>query len=109
MALKRKYRLTARIKKTFSRSFHSPLFTLRIGENGLLYNRYGVVVSKKIDKRAVVRNSIKRRAHSCMQEIDNNLKKGYDMLFILKKNQLHKSTNLCTEIQEVCQREKLLL
>ena len=108
MTLKRKYRLTARIKKTFSRSFHSPLFALRIGENGLLYNRYGVVVSKKIDKRAVIRNSIKRMVRLCIQEIDNNLKKGYDMLFIVKKNILTQQADVCQNAKEMMQKEKLL-
>ncbi len=106
---KRKNRLTAAVKKTFSRSLYSPLFILRIGENGLAYNRYAVIVSKKIDKRAVVRNSIKRIIHACVQEIDRSLKKGYDMLFIVRKNFFAEKSAVCQSTKELLYKEKLLL
>lgn len=105
--LKRKYRLTAKSKKTFSRSLHSYLFTLRIGKNGLTHNRYGVVVSKKIDKRAVARNNMKRKIRGCIEEMEGSLKKGLDMLFIVKKNFLKENSNPCIVVKETLQKEKL--
>lgn len=103
------YRLSAKIKKTFSRSLQSPLFTLRLGENGLEHNRYGVIVSKKIDKRAVVRNGIKRKIRGCIAEMEDSLKKGYDMLFVVKKNFLKENGNPCSAVKEILQKEKLAL
>lgn len=82
---KRKFRLPKGIKFNNSRLISTPLFTLKTKENGILLNRFATVVSKKIDKRAVVRNRIKRVINSCIEELYNDLKQGYDMLFIAKR------------------------
>lgn len=37
-----------------------PFFSVKIGANSLSYSRFGVVVGKKVDKRATERNKIKR-------------------------------------------------
>ena len=62
------------------------LFTLRFTKNTLYYPRFAFVVSKRIDKRAVVRNRLKRLlreiAHTYMLE----KKVSVDLLFIVKKN-----------------------
>lgn len=57
-----------------------------ISGNDLSYNRFGFVISKKIDKRAVVRNRAKRLVRSCVEELFEKLSTGYDMLFIILKN-----------------------
>jgi len=52
--------------------------------------RFGVVVSKKISKRAVDRNKVKRLI---MESLKNNLNKiegGLEILFLVKKNILGK-------------------
>lgn len=84
--LQRKYRLHSRTKLTNVRSIAAPFFLLKVAPNGLSYNRYGFVVSKRIDKRAVVRNKIKRKVRRCIEEKLNNIQGGHDMLFIIKKN-----------------------
>lgn len=89
--LKRKFRLNAKLRLKNSVSCASPFFTLRIAENGLLYNRYGFIVSKKIDKRAVIRNKIKRQLGSIIENIQEEIKKGNDVLFIIKKNFLNET------------------
>lgn len=82
--LKRKYRLTGRTRWS-GKSIKTPFFILKVAQNGLLYNRFSFTVSKKVDKRAVVRNKAKRRLRSCIEEIFTDLKKGYDMVFLIKK------------------------
>ena len=45
----------------YGRSFHTPYLTLKTVQNQQDLNRFGIVVSNKVDKRAVVRNKMKRR------------------------------------------------
>ena len=44
------------------------------------------MVSKRIDKRAVVRNRIKRTVRGFVEKHLDSIKKGYDVLVIIKKN-----------------------
>lgn len=81
---KRKYRLPWGVRFNNSYTFSAPQFIVKIKENKLLLSRFGIVVSKKIDKRAVARNRIKRLIYSSLQELYNNIKPGYDMLFIAR-------------------------
>jgi|SRR3989344_4035799 len=82
--LQRKYRLHAKDTIATTQVLSSPLFLLRIGKNQYEYNRIGVVVSKKVDTRAVIRNKVKRLILLCLERLQET-KKGYDMLFILRK------------------------
>ena len=76
---------------------NSPSFTVRYGKNneGL---RVAVVVSKKIDKRATVRNKIKRRI---LDSIRKNIKaeEPFDLIFYVKKNILN-SKDLEKEVNQ---------
>lgn len=84
--LKRKYRLPARVKLTHSSSYKSQTFRVMITKNKLTFSRFGFVISKKIDKRSVVRNRTKRTIRSAIEEMRQIIIVGYDMLFILQKN-----------------------
>jgi ribonuclease P protein component len=84
--LKRKYRLPVRAKVTRPSSHKSLTFLLKIYKNNLSFSRFGFVISKKIDKRAVVRNRTKRVMRSCIEEMLPKIENGYDMLFILQKS-----------------------
>lgn len=82
---------------------------LKIGENKLLFNRFGIIVSKKIDKRAVVRNRIKRRTNSCIQDLYDIIKPGHDMLFIIRKGALGQTKkDLELAIKKMLEKEDLL-
>lgn len=82
---KRAYRLGRATKNAYTQSFTHPLFSLRVRKNNIPHNRFGFIVSKRIDKRAVVRNRIKRIFRSCIEDICDKMPVGYDMLFVLKK------------------------
>lgn len=84
--LKKKYRLQADIRPKFQSSFNTPFFILRVAPNSLPYNRYGFVVSKQVDKRATVRNRVKRVLRSCIEELLGQIKQGFDMIFIIRKS-----------------------
>lgn len=78
-----KFRLPAK-KLSNSLVFHSSLFTVFLQKNTQGYNRYGFVVSKKVDKRAVVRNKTKRETRSFVEVLSPRLLLGNDILFVLK-------------------------
>lgn len=65
--------------------FSAPLFILKVKENNLGLNRFGIVVSKKIDKRSVVRNRIKRLLREILVNLNSKITPGHDMLFIVRK------------------------
>ncbi len=70
----------------------TPLFTLRYSKNTLFRTQCAIVVGKKVDKRAVVRNKLKRRAAHALQEILKKYTVGsYNLVFFLKK-QVHEVT-----------------
>ncbi|HXS14739.1 MAG TPA: ribonuclease P protein component [Candidatus Saccharimonadales bacterium] len=98
--LPKKFRLPSQIKFIHPRSVFTPLFTVKIVQNNLDYSRFGVIVSKKIDKRAVVRNSIKRKIRSCITK-DNWEKKGQDVLFIVKPDAKKEEPSLRNKAEEV--------
>jgi len=83
--LKRKFRIPK--GESFAKAYdvHFPLFFLKIKTQPLSYSRCGVVISKKIDKRATVRNRMRRVMSSIFEHHRLYENKGYDMLFILKK------------------------
>ena len=87
---KRENRLVPGIRFNNSYSFSCPQFIFKSKKNGLTLNRFGVVVSKKIDKRAVVRNRIKRIFRNALLNLNENMKLGHDILFIIRLGALNK-------------------
>ncbi|HJZ18618.1 MAG: Ribonuclease P protein component [Candidatus Levybacteria bacterium GW2011_GWA2_36_13] len=70
-------------------SFATKHFILKMGYNDLGKLRVAINVSKKIDKKAVVRNKIKRTLADLLYDRVKKLKKGLDLVFIAKKEMLH--------------------
>lgn len=93
--LPKKYRL--RLKKDFDRIFKQGkfaggrFFTLGYMENNLDFSRFAVVVAKKVDKRAVRRNLIRRRAGEIIRLGRGKIKTGFDFIFIAKPAVLAKT------------------
>lgn len=93
--LKKEFRLRQPVR-TFSRTFTTQLFTLRVADNNLSYNRYGFIVSKRISALATKRNRVRRVFRSCIEAMVIQIKTGYDMVFILRKKATELSRNdLC--------------
>lgn len=101
-----------RLKKTiFGKSalLTSPYFNLKTQPNKEGVSRFGFVVSKKIDKRATVRNRIKRLLRSCIEENTEKIREGHDLLFVLKKEAIGKErSELCSSLLTVLSQERLL-
>ncbi len=88
---KRENRLVSGARFGKSYFFSAPEFVLKERKNELLRNRFGIVVSKKIDKRAVVRNKIKRIFRDALVNLNKNMTVGHDMLFIVRAGVLKKT------------------
>ena len=83
--LKRENRLSRIARKIDDKKYFSPLFNVRISDNKDGKVRFGFVVSKRIDKRAVVRNRTKRVLRNVAEEFINELK-GKDIIVVAKKS-----------------------
>jgi len=66
------------------RAVYGETIALKWIKNNLPQSRFGIVVSLKIDKRATVRNKIKRRIRAVIRENVKNIKIGYDYLILTK-------------------------
>jgi len=64
------------------KSFREKFLVLRINENNLNKNRFGFIVSKKISKKAVTRNKIKRQLREIVREKINDFEKGFDVAIL---------------------------
>lgn len=82
--LKKKYRLS-QVPLTRAKSFSTPYFNLKVGKNNFQISRFAFVVSKKLDKRAVVRNSLKRKIRGSIEEIFDKIDSGWDFVFYPKE------------------------
>lgn len=72
------------------KTFGNRDFVLHYIKNRKSANRLGVVVSKKVSKRAVKRNKIRRRIKNYLSQYDVNLKQGYDLIISAKPACLEK-------------------
>lgn len=58
--------------------------SLKYVKNNFSYSRFGLVVSLKVDKKAVVRNKIKRRIRAVLRKHLPQIVSGYDFLILIK-------------------------
>jgi ribonuclease P protein component len=82
---KKENRLVPGVRFNNSHSVIISQFILKEKKNELTVNRFGIIVSKKIDKRAVVRNKIKRFLRTTLMDSYGKMSVGHDILIIVKK------------------------
>lgn len=82
--LKKENRLR-KIGKNIQKRVSTPLFNISIGDNNLKVNRFAFVISKKVDKRATVRNKTRRKVRSIIEEMLDGIPGGKDISLYLKK------------------------
>lgn len=83
--LPRTYRLPHSSRLYHPKSFTHPLFIIKYAPSPEGKTRFGIVVSKKVDKRATARNRMRRLLHTFIQERLSAFPKNTDYLFIVKK------------------------
>ncbi len=93
---KKGQRLPKGIRFTKENQISSNFFLIKIAENKNDSKRFGIIVSKRVDKRAVVRNKIKRQIRRCIEENEKLVQSGRDMLIIVRPNIKD------TQTEEIC-------
>jgi len=88
--LARTYRLRKnsdfqRLYKTAKR-FATPNLVLYYLPSYLQYSQVGFVVSKKVSKSAVVRNTLRRRASAIIEEVYKDIKQPYKIIILIRKD-----------------------
>lgn len=88
--LARTYRLRKnsdfqRLYKTGKR-FVSANLVLYYAPSKLTYSQFGFVVSKKVSKKAVVRNSLRRRASAVLQDYFGSIKSPIKAIVLIRKD-----------------------
>lgn len=64
------------------RSYYTKLLGVKMLANQLELNRFGIVISTKISKKATERNRLKRQIRQVARELDKKLKPGLDLVII---------------------------
>ncbi len=64
--------------------FGNRVFVFYFLKNNKKENRLGIIVSKKVSKKAVVRNKVKRRIKEAYRHNEDSFTKGYDIILIAK-------------------------
>jgi len=106
--LKKIYRLSTVRLGSFNR-VTSASFDIKISKNNMNISRFGFVISKKIDKRAVARNSAKRKLSKSIEEIFDRIEIGRDFVFYPRQIMLDiNQKDLTKELEIALQKEKLL-
>ena len=67
-----------------------PLFGLLVAQGDASVSRFAFIVSKKIHKRAVKRNRIKRLLRESVRSFLPKINPGYEVVFLVKKRVLEK-------------------
>jgi len=87
--MEKRYRLRKNIEfkriYKYGKNYWNRNLVLYIRENGSEETRVGFTITKKIGN-AVVRNKIKRRMKGIYKSNFHNIKGGYDLIFIPKRN-----------------------
>jgi ribonuclease P protein component len=64
------------------RGYRRNFLYLKVKNNDLEFSRFGIIVSKKISNKAVVRNQIKRRLREAINNREEKIKKGMDIIIV---------------------------
>lgn len=105
----KQFRLPATTVLQNPKHIQTPYFSFKVGKNLLEHNRYGFVISKQVDKRATVRNSIKRKIRSFFESQNTKITQGVDVLIIIKKAALDVETKELWKVVEDCLKESYLI
>lgn len=99
--LKSEHRLPKGVRLASPKVFKTDHFFVKAAKNNIGSCRIVISISKKIDKRAVVRNKIKRKIANCLEGKVKSMP-GVDILFILKhKIKEIDSAIICQEIEKI--------
>jgi len=106
------------IRKKEGKIYHSPFFGLLVNKRSeikdqRLESRFGLIVSKKVHKRAVKRNRVKRLLRESVRLLLPKVKPGFDAVFLTKKKILEeekkkREEELALEEERISEEKALL-
>lgn len=83
--------------------------SFKMAENGLEYSRFGFVVGQKISKKAVDRNTIKRRLSEAVFNHIKEIRSGVDIVILPSPQILNKEySEIQKEIEGLLKKAKVL-
>ncbi|KNZ42557.1 ribonuclease P protein component [Acetobacterium bakii] len=89
--------------------FGNKTFVMYYLKNGSEANRLGIVVSKKVSKKAVVRNKIKRRIKEAYRLNEDSFAMGFDIIIIAKGScQEEKYNNMEKSLKHLFYKKNLM-
>lgn len=96
--------------KEKGRLFSSSSFSLLVLKDQRLPNSlFGFIISKKVSRKAVVRNRIRRRIAAILSLMRRRIKPGYKIVFLVKSGVLDQSfPRLTKEVEEVLRESQIL-
>lgn len=109
--MKHRLRLESDIKTLLAkgRSVFSSGVGMKMRANSLPFSRFAVVVGVKIDKRAVVRNRLKRRVRAIIHEQLGIIRPGFDVCFFPKRTAISLSADeLKKEVLAILKKARLI-
>ena len=59
------------------------IFSIKVLANELGLNRYGIIISSKVSKKAVERNRLKRQFREAIKNFDKKLIPGFDLVVMV--------------------------
>jgi ribonuclease P protein component len=65
------------------KSRYTKLLGVKLIKNSLTFNRFGLIISNKVSKLAIQRNTIRRRLYTQISALLPALKIGYDVIIIV--------------------------
>lgn len=77
----------------YGRRISSPLFQLLVRPSGFTHPRFVFIAARAVDKRAVVRNRLRRRVREYLRKNIKELHPGRDIAVIIKKEAASASRN----------------
>lgn len=91
------------------RSFFTKLMGVKILGGQAKNNRFGVIISAKVSKKAVERNRLKRQIREALRELNKKLLQGFDLAIIVSPNLLKSDFKaIKNELEKVFIRLRLL-
>ena len=97
--LDKKHRLVGRsilekVKKEGSLHQSESFGLIVNGQEKTGLSRFAFVVSTKVAKNAVERNKVRRKLREIVRQEAKDIKEGYDVVFLVKKNALRKKASI---------------
>lgn len=89
-------------------SYGSQFINIRVAQNELDHNRYGIVTSKRLGS-AVVRNRIKRVLREVLRHLNPRLHTGFDIVIVAREAMVEQPYGVVSRIvEEALKRANLL-